>query len=189
VKIQNQHSQLVPDPRDPPRQTRLSRPEPGTLRSPSSWAFLAPIACALHCMAAPLLVVLAPALAPTPRLEWAFFLVSGGLAVGLLAWQAAPERRFALWALALVGLFVWAASIADWFHPVPETVTTVIGTFLVAGALFWNVRLRRRVSCDIPSTPSGDPGVWGDAAEPRPSRRPGGGSLRRPRLPPGIRPR
>jgi hypothetical protein len=140
-------------------------------------------------MAAPLLVVLAPALAPTPRLEWAFFLVSGGLAVGLLAWQAAPERRVALWALALVGLLVWGGSIADRFRPVPETVTTVIGTFLVAGALFWNVRLRRRVSCDIPSTPSGDRAARGAAAEPKPARRPDAGSLRRPRLPPGIRPR
>jgi hypothetical protein len=158
-------------------------------RGPSSWAFLAPIACALHCMAAPLLVVLAPALVPTPRMEWAFFLVSGGLAVGLLAWQAAPERRLALWALALVGLFVWAGSIADRFRPVPETVTTVIGTFLVAGALFWNVRLRRRVSCEIPSAPSGARGVRGGAAEPQASRRPDAGPLRRPRLPPGIRPR
>jgi hypothetical protein len=95
-------------------------------------------------MAAPVLVVAAPVLAPTETVEWVFFVMSGALAVVLLAGHGAQERRAALWSLALVGLFVWAGSIAEWFRPVPELVTTVIGTSLVAGALYWNVRLRRR---------------------------------------------
>src|SRR5690606_42000282 len=61
------------------------------LQPSSGWSSLAPIACAVHCAAAPFLVALSPALAESTQLEWGF--LGATLLFGLVG---LPERTHAL---------------------------------------------------------------------------------------------
>jgi hypothetical protein len=53
-----------------------------------------------------------------------------------------------MWAPAAAGILVWALSLAEAFEPVPEVVTTVAGSLLVAGALFANGHWTRHAEED-----------------------------------------
>jgi len=108
---------------------------------PHSIAFFAPLVCAAHCVATPVLVVVAPMLAPTPRLEWAFFAVSVALVSGAMLQASGVSGRMPrAWIPIMLGLGIWAGSLASWFEPVPEAVSTVIGAMMVSAALLWNAR-------------------------------------------------
>ncbi|TVP75228.1 MAG: MerC domain-containing protein [Gemmatimonadales bacterium] len=113
---------------------------------PWGWASLAPIACAIHCVAAPLAVAISPSLAPGKAAEWGLLL----LTAALVAWAIpAGFRRHAEWvpmALVGVGLAIWVVSLMHVVHAVPEELTTVLGSMTVAGGLFMNAR----ISCDAP---------------------------------------
>lgn len=113
---------------------------------PWGWATLAPIACAIHCLAAPVAVALSPALAVGKTAEWALL----GLTVALVAWAIpAGLRRHGNWgpvALVGAGLALWVVSLLHLIHAVPEELTTVLGSVTVAVGLFLNARLH----CEAP---------------------------------------
>jgi hypothetical protein len=128
-----------------------------------SWAWTAPVLCAIHCAAAPLLVGLLPALALTSTAEWV--LMGGSLVLATVVVGSAVRVHRQRWVpvVAAVGFVVWALSLADVFEPVPEVATTVLGASLVAGALLWNARLSARVrassGCSCCDTGACDPDV------------------------------
>lgn len=111
------------------------------LRHPWGWTSAAPIACAVHCAAAPALAIFAPAAATGTAVEWTLL-----GATGVLAAVAIPMGRRAHgepWPAYLVflGLGTWTASLLHLFQPVPEDVTTTVAALATATGLLWNSRL------------------------------------------------
>jgi hypothetical protein len=108
---------------------------------PWGWASVAPVACAIHCVATPLLVAVAPAFAVGETAEWVLF----GLTLGLVAWALTSGlRRHGNVRPAIVilpALGVWMASLLHVFHPIPEEATTALAALVVAGGLIWNARM------------------------------------------------
>jgi hypothetical protein len=118
---------------------------------PLPWAPLAPVVCAIHCAATPLLAVVAPSLAPGPVVEWLLLGVTVGIALVALGWgfRHHGQRHPLLWAA--TGLVAWGISLAGGFAPLAEEATTIFATLIVAGALVWNGRLR----CSVPTCSTG----------------------------------
>jgi hypothetical protein len=111
-----------------------------------SWALAAPLACVVHCLAAPLSVAVVPAVWADAATEWVllgFTVVVGGW---VLTQGSRRHGRVVLWVPAMAGVMLWTMSLAGMFEPVPEVVTTVGGSLLVAGALFGNVLWSRRAA-------------------------------------------
>ena len=117
------------------------------LRSPDTWAVAAPILCAIHCAATPLLVVFIPALALTPAAEAWLLALSAVIALTVLISGIRTHGSPEVFAPVLLGLVVWGGSLAGWFNPIPEPLASSLGAFAVAGGIFWNARLRHRVTC------------------------------------------
>jgi hypothetical protein len=110
-------------------------------RHPWGWTTLAPLACTVHCLAAPVIVVAAPTLAPGTGLEWGL-LVLTLIVAGLSLLSGVRTHADLRPVLPIgVGLFLWAASLL-YLHPAAaETFTTAAAALTVAGGLLWNSRL------------------------------------------------
>ncbi len=114
------------------------------LRSGSTWAALAPALCAVHCLAAPLITAVAPALVDAPALEWALFVLSVAT-VGMVLPAGArlhAQRRYL--ALAIGALAVWALALAGSLTSVPAESVITAASLTTAGALLANLRRLRR---------------------------------------------
>lgn len=121
-------------------------------RHPWGWATLAPLACAVHCMATPLLVLTVPSLAPGPEVEWALFGTAAVVGVIALGFGIRSHEDLRPSVPVALGLALWAASLLYLFYPLPEELTTVAATLIVAGGLGWNSRLhcaRRDRACTV----------------------------------------
>jgi hypothetical protein len=143
-----------------------------------SWALAAPLACVVHCLAAPLLVAVVPAVWADAATEWVllgFTVVFGGW---VLTQGSRRHGRVVLWVPAIVGLMLWAMSLAGMFEPFPEGVTTVGGSLVVAGALFGNVLWSRRAVDGRCACGEEQRSSWRDR-ELGLQRSPGGGGVRR----------
>jgi hypothetical protein len=116
-------------------------------QAPLTWSAFAPLVCALHCAAAPLLVVAAPGFARIARLEWPLM----GVALVLGGWALArgngAHRGRGAGSAFVLGIALWSASLLGWLEPLPEGATTVAGSLIAAAALFWNARLVHQSSC------------------------------------------
>jgi hypothetical protein len=131
-------------------------------RHPWGWATVAPLACAVHCALTPIVVVAAPSLAPGEAVEWALLAIT--VVVGSLALWVGARAHDDLRPVVPVtlGLGLWALSLGHAFRPVPEELTTVLATLVVAGGLFWNSRLhcaRREAACRVCATGVETPGA------------------------------
>jgi hypothetical protein len=118
-----------------------------SLRRPALWSAALPLACAVHCVLMPLATLFVPFLAPAHELEAVFMLVSAALALALTRGGVRAHGHGAVWAPVLLGIAVWGASIAHLGGPLPEPVTTVLGSVLLAGGMVWNARLRHEAEC------------------------------------------
>lgn len=112
------------------------------LRHPWGWSSLVPVACAIHCLAGPLLVILLPAAVFSERAEWLLLAAATGVAFVALAVGIRSHGRWHVVALATVGILVWTGSLGELFGPAPEELTTAAGSLLLAGALLRNSRLQ-----------------------------------------------
>lgn len=132
----------------------------------STWAPAAPLLCAVHCVAAPLLVTLLPSLNLGEGLEWWLFAAVLPIAVGVLVAELRVHRHRRIPVVVAAGAALWAASLAGWLEPAPETVTTTLGSLIVAGAMVWSARLRHAATCRDCGCPSPvhDPPTRGEAA-------------------------
>ena len=132
------------------------------LRDPHAWAIAAPLLCAIHCAATPLLVLFLPALSLTHGEEAVLLGLSGLVALMALVPGVRVHGRSEVFIPLALGVFVWGGALAHWLHPIPEPVASSAGALAIAGAIFWNARLRHRVSCDacvLHSGPSMSSGV------------------------------
>ncbi len=102
--------------------------------------------CGVHCALTPFLVAAAPALALSEGIErgvWA-----GTVLVGAAMLVMGPARTNAPVVLTFVGgALLWAASVAGWLEPVPETMTSAAGSLTLAGALLHGARVCRADAC------------------------------------------
>jgi hypothetical protein len=110
-------------------------------RHPWGWTTIAPLTCAVHCVATPILLVVAPALAVSAPLEWSFLGATVLVAVVALAfglrthgdpWPVLPIS---------LGITLWMGSLLHFFHPLPEELTTTMAALTAAAGLVWNSRL------------------------------------------------
>ena len=102
--------------------------------------------CSLHCALTPFLVVAAPALALAEGVERAMWV--GTVFLGMVLLVLGPACRNAAVVLTFVGgSALWAASLAGWLEPLPETVTSAAGSLILAGALVQSARICQAVAC------------------------------------------
>jgi MerC mercury resistance protein len=111
------------------------------------WAAAVPMLCAVHCVATPVLVMAAPALALGHGAEAVVQAVSAALAA-LMAWSGirAHGRRAVLAPMA-AGLLLWAAPALAGWTGAAETLAHAAGGVLLAGGMVWSARLRHRAAC------------------------------------------
>ena len=104
--------------------------------------------CGLHCAVTPFLVVAAPALALSEGVERALWV--GTVLLGAAMLIIGPARRKPALILTFAGgAMVWAASLAGWFEPLPENLTSAAGSLTLAGALFQSARVCQAGECSV----------------------------------------
>ena len=102
--------------------------------------------CSLHCALTPFLVAVAPALALSEGVERTMWV--GNVLLGAVMLVLGPARRNAAVILTFVaGSALWGGSLAGWFEPLPETVTSVAGSLVLAGALVQSARVCQAGAC------------------------------------------
>ena len=123
-------------------------PSNAYLASGSRLAACAAAWCALHCALTPFLVAAAPALALSEGVERAVW--AGTVVLGAAMLVLGPARRNAVVMLTFGGgAALWAASLAGWLEPLPETTTSVGGSLILAGALLQSARVCQAGACSI----------------------------------------
>lgn len=116
------------------------------LVSGSRMAACAAAWCSLHCGLTPFLVVAAPALALSEGVERTMWV--GNVLLGAVMLVLGPARKNATVLLTFVaGSAIWGGSLAGWFEPLPETVTSVAGSLVLAGALVQSARVCQAGAC------------------------------------------
>ena len=104
--------------------------------------------CGLHCALTPFLVAVAPALALSEGVErgvWVGTVLSGAVMLAL-----GPARKYTAVMVAFAGgAALWAASLAGWLEPLPETVTSASGSLILAGALLQSARVCQAGACSV----------------------------------------
>lgn len=111
------------------------------------YAALAPFACVLHCLGAPLFVLAAPALAENRGIEWTLMAIAATLGIGTVLSAARRHGDRRVWVPVGAGLLIWLLGLSGWWETVPETPLTVAGGLLLAAGMLWNARLRHRHAC------------------------------------------
>lgn len=121
-------------------------PPSAVLASGSRLAACAAAWCGVHCAVTPFLIAVAPALALSEGVErgmWAATVLFGAVLLGL-----GPASRNAAVILTFGGgAALWAASLAGWLEPLPETVTSAAGSLALAGALVQSARICHTGAC------------------------------------------
>lgn len=110
-------------------------------------ATLAPLACMVHCLATPLLLVLAPPLAGNRGIEAALIAVAS--VVGLAAMSRGIRMHHHWWVVVPfgAGVVLWIVALLDTRPLVPERALMVVAGILVAGAIYWDARMRPGHDC------------------------------------------
>jgi len=112
--------------------------------------------CAIHCVAAPVLVLVSPALRISQTAEHAMIAVATAIAFVFLAWGVKRHGRVAVWFPALLGLSIWIGG--EWIvdHSHRGLLLHALGSTFLAGGLIWNgwlTHAARCVDCCCPSHP------------------------------------
>ena len=109
--------------------------------------------CGLHCALTPFLVMAAPLLALSEGVERAVWV--GTVLLGSAMLALGPARKNAAVVITFAGgATLWAASLAGWLEPLPETVTSAAGSLTLAAALFQSARVCRPASARYAPTRS-----------------------------------
>lgn len=119
-----------------------------------SLAAAAPLLCAIHCVATPLLVAVLPAFAMGHAAEVAMF----GVSVVLVGWAVRTgtvvHRHVGPTLMAGLGVSSWGALLFGALPPVGGELGIALAALLTAGGLVWNARLRHsagEVGCSCTS--------------------------------------
>lgn len=104
--------------------------------------------CGLHCALTPFLAVAAPALALSEGVERALWV--GTVLLGATVLVMGPARKNAALILTFAGgAVLWAASLAGWLGPLPESVTSAAGSLILAGTLVRTARVCQAGACSV----------------------------------------
>ena len=121
---------------------------PAYLVSGSRLVACASALCALHCALTPLLVAVTPALALSEAVERAVW--AGTVVLGAAMLMLGPARSNAAVVLTFGGgAALWAASLAGWLEPLPETMTSAAGGLILAGAMVQSARVCQSGACAV----------------------------------------
>ena len=123
-------------------------PSGAYLASGSRLAACAAALCGVHCALTPFLVTAAPALALSEGVERAVWAGTVLLGAATLALGPARKNR-AVIATFAGGAAIWAASLAGWFEPLPETMTSAVGSLTLAVALVQGARVCQAGACAV----------------------------------------
>lgn len=113
----------------------------------SRWVACAAGLCAVHCLATPVLVLVAPFLVIAEGGEWWLWAGTVVFSAALLLMGPIP-RHGGVIGMVTAGAAVWAASLLGWFEPMPEYLTSPVGSLLLAGGMLWSARLCRSGACE-----------------------------------------
>ncbi len=123
-------------------------PSSAYLASGSRLAACAAAWCALHCALTPFLVAVSPALALSEGVERAVWFAT--VFLGALMLALGPARKNAVVLLAFAaGAALWSASLAGRLEPLPETMTSAVGSLILAGALLQSARVCQAGACPV----------------------------------------
>jgi hypothetical protein len=117
-----------------------------------SWPVAAPLLCAVHCLSAPALVLVAPTLARSRLVEGLIMVLALGVVMPM-AIRAYRSHGSVLPGVPLVaGIGLWGVEFAHLHLPFPAAALTVAGSLFLAGGLLWGEHLRRSAGrgCDCP---------------------------------------
>lgn len=104
--------------------------------------------CGLHCALTPVLVAAAPALALSEGVERAVWV--GTVLLGAVMLALGPAGRNRVVILTFVGgAALWAASLAGWLQPLPETATSAAGSLILAAAMVKSARVCHASACAV----------------------------------------
>ena len=123
-------------------------PSNASLATGSRLAACAAAWCGLHCALTPFLVAAAPALALSEGVERAVWVGTVFLGAVMLVLGSAC-RNAAVVVTFVGGAALWAASLAGWLEPLPETVTSAAGSLILAGALLQSARVCQANACAV----------------------------------------
>jgi hypothetical protein len=110
------------------------------------WSAAMPLLCVAHCLAAPLLLVIAPALAENKAVEAGLMGVSAVIALLVVGLGVRKHGEPQVWLPVVVGLGFWMSALLTPGEAAERLLTVAGGVFLVGG-LFWDARLRHRTVC------------------------------------------
>lgn len=127
--------------------TQTSTPAAPSAYWSDRWAGVAPVLCAAHCLASPLLAATLPAFAVGSVAEALLFAVSALLSLAFVAHASRVHGQPLVWAPVLGGLLVWGAGLLGAIPALSEEATTTAGALALAAGLFWNGRLRHQATC------------------------------------------
>ncbi len=121
---------------------------PSVAGAGSRFAACAAAWCGVHCALTPVLVAAMPALALSEGVERGVFAAT--VALGALMLALGPARAHVSIMLTFAaGAVLWAASLAGLFEPLPESLTSAVGSLLLAWALFRSVRVCQAEACAV----------------------------------------
>lgn len=125
------------------------------LERSARWSAALASACAVHCFATPFLAAALPFLALSEGAEW--WALALTVVVGSAVTLMGPARSHAP-VLGLLGLgaAIWTASLLGVFEPLPERITSPVGSLVFAGGMLWSARLCRVGDCERCATASHD---------------------------------
>lgn len=105
----------------------------------SRLAACAATGCGVHCALSPILIPVMPALGLSEGVERGAFVAT--FILGALMIALGPGRSHVpVVTLFASGALVWAASLSGALLPLPEPLTSAVGSLVMAGALFDSVR-------------------------------------------------
>ena len=145
----------------------MERPEQrsGTtaLTQAGYWTAAAPVLCAMHCIALPVLVLVSPAFHINPTVEYAIMAGAAVLAILFLVWGVSAHGNYLVWVPAMMGLAVWIGGEIVLGHSAGGLWAHAAGSALLAGGLIWNAWLRHEASCGDCGCPAHEEAGAGNA--------------------------
>lgn len=124
-----------------------SAPVSSRVRQPAFWAAAAPLLCAVHCAAAPVLVAVLPSLGVSEGVERVLMALSAALAAGFAISGIRSHGRAVVLLPLAAGLLLWVTGSLDLLPVLPEAVAHAAGGALMAAGMLWNANLRHRAAC------------------------------------------
>jgi chromate transport protein ChrA len=108
----------------------------------AEWASWAPLVCAVHCLVAPVLVLVAPAFVHSGVIEGLVLTGAAVLAAVVVVAGTRIHGRKAPWALVATGVAIWCLVPLKLAMALPEPAVVVAGGLTMFGGMRWNARLK-----------------------------------------------